>query len=312
MSQRVALLVALSVLVATAPLLSCGGGGNGDDPFMQCGNGRIDPGERCDDGNTNDTDDCTSACQLARCGDGVVHAGVEQCDGLDMDGADCSTLGLSGSGLRCNLACQYDTSPCGPAFTPTATPTTTPSATETPTVTPTFLTAPPTETPTPTVTPTPNPCGDGFLDPGETCDSCPADCQVLSCPMPGMPAEEFRVDLSAPAGTSPTGVAVLIGYRSDRVSLPGAGSGPAARIQNRPAGTSQLVNDLDYAVRVTIVAQSGNDIPSGELFTIDFDSCAEAPPVDPANFGCTVQSCGSSFGPIDDCACVVGLPADMP
>jgi cysteine-rich repeat protein len=39
-----------------------------------------DAGEECDDGNTDDTDDCASNCLDARCGDGSVHAGVELCD----------------------------------------------------------------------------------------------------------------------------------------------------------------------------------------------------------------------------------------
>ena len=45
-----------------------------------CGNGFLDLGEECDDGNTDPTDACTDTCQLARCGDGIVEVGVEQCD----------------------------------------------------------------------------------------------------------------------------------------------------------------------------------------------------------------------------------------
>ena len=45
-----------------------------------CGNGAVDPGEECDDGNTADTDDCLATCADARCGDGALHAGVEVCD----------------------------------------------------------------------------------------------------------------------------------------------------------------------------------------------------------------------------------------
>jgi cysteine-rich repeat protein len=52
-----------------------------------CGNGEVDPGEQCDDGNDDDTDACLSTCKTAKCGDGIVHAGVEQCD----DGNDINT-----------------------------------------------------------------------------------------------------------------------------------------------------------------------------------------------------------------------------
>jgi cysteine-rich repeat protein len=45
-----------------------------------CGNGFIDLGEDCDDGNTDPTDACTNTCQAAQCGDGIVEVGVEQCD----------------------------------------------------------------------------------------------------------------------------------------------------------------------------------------------------------------------------------------
>lgn len=95
------------------------------------------------------------------------------------------------------------------------------------------------------------------------------------------------------------------GYRSNRVSLPGSGSAAGARIKNRPSGTSQLVNDLNYAVRVLIQGLGGATVPNGRLFTIDFDSCQGAMSVTPADFGCQIESCGSSFGPVDGCTCTV-------
>lgn len=47
-----------------------------------CGDGVIDEGylEECDDGNLIGTDGCTTACKVAKCGDGYVQAGVEECD----------------------------------------------------------------------------------------------------------------------------------------------------------------------------------------------------------------------------------------
>ncbi len=47
---------------------------------ISCGDGQLDPFERCDDGNSSSEDACTEACLEARCGDGFVHAGVEACD----------------------------------------------------------------------------------------------------------------------------------------------------------------------------------------------------------------------------------------
>ena len=49
-------------------------------------------GEACDDGNDDPRDDCTNACELARCGDGIVHRGVEECDDANSFSGDaCST-----------------------------------------------------------------------------------------------------------------------------------------------------------------------------------------------------------------------------
>lgn len=45
-----------------------------------CGDGVTQPPEECDDGNTEDTDDCLTTCVDARCGDGHVWEGREECD----------------------------------------------------------------------------------------------------------------------------------------------------------------------------------------------------------------------------------------
>ncbi|GEM_PF-2698694 len=53
-----------------------------------CGNGILQLGEVCDDGNTVNTDDCLNNCTRARCGDGEVHEGVEACDDGNTDDRD--------------------------------------------------------------------------------------------------------------------------------------------------------------------------------------------------------------------------------
>lgn len=65
-----------------------------------CGDGRLDVGEYCDDGNTNPHDACLNSCESSTCGDGVVRTGVETCD-------DGNTRGGDG----CNWACQIEV--CG-------------------------------------------------------------------------------------------------------------------------------------------------------------------------------------------------------
>src|SRR5690606_26509036 len=57
-----------------------------------CGDGFVHAGvEECDDGNGDPTDACLLTCEEARCGDGFVHDGVEECDdGNDVSGDGCS------------------------------------------------------------------------------------------------------------------------------------------------------------------------------------------------------------------------------
>lgn len=48
------------------------------------------------------------------CGNGVIDAG-EQCDGADLQGFDCRSLGLGGGTLACDpVMCVFDTSMCMP------------------------------------------------------------------------------------------------------------------------------------------------------------------------------------------------------
>jgi cysteine-rich repeat protein len=60
-----------------------GGGGCGP-----CGNGMLDPGELCDDGNFVGTDACPPTCLPASCGDGHTWAGMEACDDGNLDETD--------------------------------------------------------------------------------------------------------------------------------------------------------------------------------------------------------------------------------
>ena len=53
-----------------------------------CGDGVVDDGEECDDGNDVDTDDCLSTCVAAKCGDGAVFEGTEECDDGNMVDTD--------------------------------------------------------------------------------------------------------------------------------------------------------------------------------------------------------------------------------
>jgi cysteine-rich repeat protein len=53
-----------------------------------CGNGSLDVGEECDDGNSSNVDACLNNCKDAICGDVYVWSGVEECDDGNATNAD--------------------------------------------------------------------------------------------------------------------------------------------------------------------------------------------------------------------------------
>ena len=54
----------------------------------RCGDGLQQPGEACDDGNDVDTDNCTNACEYPTCGDGILWEGKEECEDGNKDNHD--------------------------------------------------------------------------------------------------------------------------------------------------------------------------------------------------------------------------------
>ncbi len=282
--------VLLLAAFATA-LVGCGGGGSSDSggSFSRCGNGVQNSGEACDDGNTLDDDNCTTICQVARCGDGVVQTGVETCDSFSLNNQTCASLGFAGSGLRCTN-CAFDPSPCGALFTPTPPATPTVTRTATPTATATLRPGEATFTPTPTTAPTPLPCGDGLLGPGETCTSCPQDCQVSPCAPSGVTAT-FSVSYAPPPGQEKLDASLFLSYRSSVLSIPGSGTSNLVRMRvvAVPANLRLLTpNDLGYALRVII---SREVALSGPQFTVTFDTCSGSPAPTTADLACRDEGC---------------------
>ena len=78
--------------------------GTGAAPGV-CGDGVIDPGEVCDDGEGNGPyEQCTPLCRLSVCGDGFVRLGIEECDegAANVDTGHCRSdcrLAVCGDGL---------------------------------------------------------------------------------------------------------------------------------------------------------------------------------------------------------------------
>jgi cysteine-rich repeat protein len=67
-----------------------------------CGNGNKTGSEECDDGNSNNNDACTNTCKNAKCGDGFIWTGVEQCETV----SDCFDLGYTGTVACTGCACS--------------------------------------------------------------------------------------------------------------------------------------------------------------------------------------------------------------
>jgi cysteine-rich repeat protein len=67
-----------------------------------CGNGIPTAGEDCDDGNTTPGDGCRADCTLEVCGDGILDAG-EDCDDGNVTGGDCcsAVCGAEAAGSAC-------------------------------------------------------------------------------------------------------------------------------------------------------------------------------------------------------------------
>lgn len=65
-----------------------------------------------DDPTTVGTSGPTSDTESGGCGDGMISPG-EQCDGADLQGFTCMSLGLNGGTLACDpMMCTFDTSMC--------------------------------------------------------------------------------------------------------------------------------------------------------------------------------------------------------
>jgi len=118
----------LATLLLGAGLMGC-------EDEARCGNGSVESGEDCDGDrfapvlvtgcqtlgyNGTGRLGCTPGCRIdpgpcevtGRCGDGVVAAGWEECDGVNLLDQSCESLGHHGGVLRCTPDCRLDIGDC--------------------------------------------------------------------------------------------------------------------------------------------------------------------------------------------------------
>jgi cysteine-rich repeat protein len=141
-----------------------GDGCSHDCRMEACGNGRLDPGEECDDGNTTAGDGCSPSCHVERCGNGLIDPG-EACDdgnNVDCDGcsADCKSNESCGNcivDVKCGEVCDDCNTTSGDSCEADCR--------------------------------SGSGCGNGVIDPGESCDDgntdnnddCLNDCRINVC-----------------------------------------------------------------------------------------------------------------------------------
>ena len=122
---------------------------------------------------------------------------------------------------------------------------------------------------------------------------------------PAKSTVSFAVDFTPPKAPDVSTALLRIGYRSDRVSLPGTGGEKSVQRRIKPATDIAMLvpNDLEYALRLVVGRPGG--IPVGRLVTIEFDRCEGAPPPTPSDLSCEVETCASSTGAVDTCRCQI-------
>jgi cysteine-rich repeat protein len=100
-------------------------------PVGLCGDGVLDPGEACDDGNDINTDGCiiikkldpatntmvvdqAKSCKKAQCGDGFIAAGIEACDAgtQNVNPSDATAINNITNACSYGKTCQFCTSSC--------------------------------------------------------------------------------------------------------------------------------------------------------------------------------------------------------
>jgi hypothetical protein len=171
-------------------------------------------------------------------------------------------------------------------------------------------------------------CGDGTVEPGETCDdgntvdendasvpasppdTCPRTCRIDSCTAGTSGPEDVSVNLSVPAGAEVAGITVFLDYPDAKTSIPGSGNQSAvvSSIKNLPSNTISSPNDLDYGLLEGVLTSSP-PIPAGRLFTVTFQHCSGAPALAASDFNCVVKDASDNFGnPITGVTCSVSIP----
>jgi cysteine-rich repeat protein len=141
-------------------------------------------------------------------------------------------------------------------------------------------------------------CGNGIIEPGETCDDgntendtgvgpadfCPFDCQIGPCTAAG----KRNVTVSFSSATPLLGMTIVLTYESTKVQIPGQSADAAVQARISSPSFSFTPNDLNYALRNVLLDPTFGGISSGPAFTVQFDTCEGSGSLSAADFSCKV------------------------
>jgi len=165
-------------------------------------------------------------------------------------------------------------------------------------------------------------CGNGIVDPGETCDdgntvdgdACPANCVIQSCTVNTSTHQGVSLHLTTPAGVTVGGLTLLLDYPEGQVRIPKDSMGhpitmPGANVLDTP-------NDLDYELKDVLIDSTGADgIPAngaGPMLQVTFDGCQGQPlPTSATDYTCTITDASDENGNSIDFStfgCMVTIP----
>ncbi len=159
-------------------------------------------------------------------------------------------------------------------------------------------------------------CGNGIVDPGETCDdgntvngdACPASCVIQSCTVNTSTHQTVSLHLTTPPGVIVGGLTLLLDYPEGKVRMPT--TTPGTNVLDTP-------NDQTYELKDALIDSTGTDgIPAngaGPMLQVMFDGCqGQALPVasDYTNTCTIIDAADENGGTID--ASMLGCTVTIP
>lgn len=177
---------------------------------------------------------------------------------------------------------------------------------------------------------TPSVCGNGCISPGETCDdgntangdACPSTCVINACTASGT-TQQVTISLKRTSPPSPSSLVafnLLFDYPDGQVSIPGSGSAASVATATpfllTPTGRTVSRNDLDYAIRLSVLGTSNMLLNTNAtaVFHVTFDLCNPAAAPTAGQFTCSILGATASGGTdfttaqLAGLACTVSVP----